>query len=249
MFRFNPLPLHLLVAALLCVQCVVARAQSGDASEFKDGAWVSYRDSYRKMIGFEKYGGPKQYLQNNIRVSVIDKKSTLDGVKLALEGRKTHLILPLDPVGRAVFPMLKSAYDDNAELRVNRPDSVVKIEYRLSIVTRPDGVYDIGELRSACEQALQFLRYQDTLYYSLKKCVGVAFSYAKEQGDSVLRVNAPDQSSVLLPVADGSVFADDGFAAFKVAQFKFAVAPEKGQVMSYNVPLAITALFANIVSF
>jgi hypothetical protein len=228
---------------LLCTLSAAVFAQTSDSAEFKDGAWVSYRDSYRKMISFEKYSGAKQFLQNNIRVAIIDKKSSLDGVKLSLESKKTHLNLPLDPVGRAVFPMLKAAYDENAELRVNRPDSVVKFEYRISITTRPDGIYDITDLHSACDQALHYARYQDFLKYSLKRCVGVKFVYAKDQSDINLRVKSNDRLSATLPVTDGSAYADDEFNAFKIATFKFADSIDKGQVTSNDVPLTLTALF------
>jgi len=232
-----------LALALLSIFSAAVFAQSFDSAEFKDGAWVSYRDAYRKMISFEKYSGAKQFLQNNIRIAIIDKKSSLDGVKLALESKKTHLNLPLDPVGRAVFPMLKAAYDENAELRVNRSDNVVKFEYRISIATRPDGIYDMADLRNACNQALHYLRYQDFLKYSLKQCVGVKFVYAKDQNDVSLKMTNTEHVLTTLAVADGSAFENDEFNAFKVATFKFAGSVDKGQVVSNDVPLTISALF------
>jgi hypothetical protein len=232
-----------LSALVLYAFGAMAFAQTGDSVEFKDGAWLSYRDSYHKMISFEKYSGAKQFLQNNIRVAVIDKKSTLDGVRLTLDGKKTHLNLPLDPVGRAVFPMLKAAYDENAELRVNRNDSVVKFEYRISITTRPDGIYEIADLQTACDQALHYLRYQDFLHYSMKHCVGVKFAYGKDQNEISLKVKNNDLLSAALPVTEGSVFSDDSYNAFKVAVFKFAANAGAGQIISNDVPLAITAMF------
>jgi hypothetical protein len=227
---------------LLLCGAVSAHAQNVDSADFKNGAWTSYRDAYRKMISFEKYSGAKQFLQNNIRVAIIDKKSSLDGVRLALEGKKTHLNLPLDPVGRAAFPMLKAAYDDNAELRINRADNVVKFEYRISITTRADGIYDIADLHTACDQALHYLRSQDLLNYSLKKCVGVKYSYGKDQSDVSLKVKVGDQLAVTLPITDGSVFSDDPYNAFRVAEFRFSPATDRGQIVSNDVPLAITAL-------
>ena len=242
--RLNTFPViyHCLAAVILFCLGWTASAQSTDTGDVKDGAWVSYRDSYRKMISFEKYGGPKQFLQNNIRVAIIDKKSSLDGVRLTLDGKKTHLNLPLDPVGRAVFPMLKTAYDENAELKVNRPETVVKFEYRVSISTRPDGVYEIADLRGACDQVLHYLRYQDFLNYSLKQCVGVKFSYSKDQTDISLSVKLGEQAPTQLSISDGSVFADDNYNAFRVAVFKFFSKADKGRIISNDIPLAITAL-------
>jgi len=243
MIKNFPIIARCLSTMVLCTLSTMAFAQAGDTVEFKDGAWISYRDSYRKMISFEKYSGAKQFLQNNIRVAIIDKKSSLDGVRLSLDGKKTHLNLPLDPAGRAVFPMLKAAYDENAELRVNRKDSVVKFEYRISITTRPDGLYEIADLRAACDQALHYLRYQDFLHYSLKQCVGVKFAYGRDQNEISLKVKYNDQLSAALPVAEGSVFPDDNYNAFKVVVYKFTASAESGQIISNDVPLAITALF------
>ncbi|MET3106271.1 hypothetical protein AAKU67_000752 [Oxalobacteraceae bacterium GrIS 2.11] len=235
--------IRFLIALMLCACGASAGAQTGEPSEYKDGAWISYRDAYRKMISFEKYGGPKQFLQNHIRVAITDKKSSLDGVRLALEGKKTHLNLPIDAAGRAVLPMQKTAYDDNAELRVNRADTVVKFEYRISIITRSDGIYEIADLRTACDQALHYLRYQDVIRYSLKQCAGVKFSYPKDQNDVSLKVKTGDRPAQSLSINEGSVFADDEYNAFKVALFNFSGNADKGQIVSNYVPLAITALF------
>ncbi|PRC93821.1 hypothetical protein [Solimicrobium silvestre] len=237
-----PLVARYLVAFILCCFSLTALAQATDLGEFKDGAWVSYRDAYLKMIRFEKYGGPKQFIQNNLRVVVTDKKTSMDGLRLILEGKNTHLNLLLDPIGRAIFPMLKTAYDDNAELRVNRPDNSVTFEYRISIFTRPDGVYDVSDLRSACDQVLHYLRYQDLLRYTLKQCIGVKFSYLKDQYNISLKAKINDQNPVSISLSDGSVFNEDNFNMFKVGVYKFIGGTEKGQIISSNVPLAITAI-------
>jgi hypothetical protein len=131
-----------------------AKPPSVDTSSTKGGAWFSYRDSYRSMIRFEKYGGPKQFLQNRLQVAPTDRKVPADGMRLTLDGKSVHLNLPLDPIGLAAFPMLKIAYDENAELRVNRPDGTVTLVPRVSIVTRPDGVYEVADLHAACDQVL-----------------------------------------------------------------------------------------------
>ena len=92
-----------------------ARAQAAAESD-----WIDYRSAYRQMIWFEKYGKPKQFLQNHFRIRPRDKSVAMEGLRLTLDGKSSHLALPLDALGRAVFPFSKAAYDDNAELNLNR---------------------------------------------------------------------------------------------------------------------------------
>ena len=37
-------------------------------AQVPDGEWVSYRDAYRAMVVFEKFGGPKHLIQNHFQV-------------------------------------------------------------------------------------------------------------------------------------------------------------------------------------
>ena len=219
------------------------KALVSDAIGTREGAWFSYRDSYRLMIRFEKYGGPKQFIQNHLQLALTDKKVSAEGMRLTLEGHSIHLNLPLDPVGRAVFPMLKVAYDENAELRVNRPASVVTLEQRVSILTRSDGVYEVPDLRAACDQVLQYQRYASFLSYRLKQCVGVQFVYAKDSANPVLQFRTVEHVQVRLPAKEGGAFGGDSINAFTVAVFRFSDWSEKGQVISNNVPLAIAPMF------
>ena len=92
-----------LLAAWLVAPHALAQGQHGE--------WLSYRDAYRAMVVFEKYGKPKHFLQNHYQVSPRDAGATLDGLRLTLNARSLQLNLPLDPAGRVVFPLLKAAYD------------------------------------------------------------------------------------------------------------------------------------------
>jgi hypothetical protein len=214
-----------------------------DAIGTKEVAWFSYRDSYRLMIRFEKYGGPKQFIQNHLQVALHDKKVSSEGMRLTLEGRSTHLNLPLDPVGRAVFPMLKVAYDENAELRVNRAPGVVTLEQRVSILTRSDGVYEVADLRVACDQVLQYLSYANFLPYRFKHCVGVQFSYANGANGTLLQFKSAERVPAQLPVTEGEAFGGDSSNASKLVAFRFSDWPKNGQVISNTVPLAIAPMF------
>jgi hypothetical protein len=73
-----------------------------------EGEWVSYRDAYRTMVMFEKYGKAKHLLQNQFQVMSSDGNVAPDGLQLHVQGKTTSLNWPLDPTGRTVFALLKA---------------------------------------------------------------------------------------------------------------------------------------------
>lgn len=206
------------------------------------GEWVSYRDAYRQMVVFEKYGNAKNFIQHHFQVMPREKGVTLDGVQLTLSGKTIELNLPLDATGRTVFPLLKAAYDENAALLLNRKLGQYRFRPRVSIVVRPDGVYEAADLRAACEQALAYQRHVDSGARMLR-CVGVRFAFARKGAEAGVRVRKGEGEQVALPAADGAAFADDPHDSFRVVNYRFVEGQDKGQVVTQNAPLAIAALF------
>ena len=203
------------------------------------GDWIAYRDAYRHMIWFEKYGKPKQLLQNHLRLRPRDAGVSTDGLRLTLHGKGAQLALPLDALGRAVFPFSRAAYDDNAELAWNRkPGQITSIAW-VSIVTRPDGVYAAADLRAACEQLLAYLR--STGGANGKRCAGVQFSYARTEAAQV-RYQGGDGAPVPLAAQEGPAFPGDAVVGFRVFAYRFSAHPDAGQVFTSATPLAIAAL-------
>ncbi|MFD2366116.1 hypothetical protein [Pseudoduganella sp. GCM10020061] len=225
-----------LMFAMLLAAGLPAAAQShGDA-------WVSYRDAYKQMVRFEKYGKPKQLLQSTLQVAPKDKAAPLDGLRLTLSGKATQLNLPLDATGRAVFPLLKAAYDENAALVLNQDVTQYVFRPRISIAVRPDGVYETGDLRAACEQALAYQRYLAPASVAGKKCVGVRFAYPKGDADVVVRLRRGEQDAPLR-VEEGAAFPGDAVEHFRIANYRFAEVPVAGQVSTHHAPVAIAPLF------
>jgi hypothetical protein len=159
-----------------------------------------------------------------------------DGLQLLLSGKSTQLNLPLDPLGRTVFPLQKAAYDENAALSLNRKGSGFTLRQQVSIALRPDGVYDVAELRAACAQALAFARYVDASQRS-RQCAGVRFVFPKK-AEGGARLRRPYSAEQVLPLANGEL--DEGFPA---ATYRFTPDAERGQVATFNAPLAILPLF------
>jgi hypothetical protein len=191
------------------------------------------------MVVFEKYGGPKNLLLSQLQVVLrerADRGTASEGLQLLLSGKSTQLNLPLDPLGRTVFPLQKAAYDENAALILNRKGSGFTLRQQVSIALRPDGVYDVAELRAACAQALAYARYVDASQRS-RQCAGVRFVFPKK-AEGGARLRRPDSQEQLLPLAAGD--ADDGLPT---VSYRFAPGAERGQVATFNAPLAILPLF------
>lgn len=225
--------LALLLVAGAGVRVAQAQATSGEAH-----AWLAYRDAYRAMVQFEKYGKPKTYLQSHLQVMARQKEVSLEGVQLTLKGKSLSVNLPLDAAGRAVFPLLKAAYDENAALVLNRAPAQYVFRRRVSIAVRPDGIYETAELRAACEQALAFARSADSGADKFK-CVGVRFAFAAKGAEPGVRLRR-DGAPTALPAVEGAAFNDDPNATFKIVNYRFG---EAGQVLTQGVPVAIAPVF------
>ena len=227
---------YLSVCSALLLAAGVAAAQA------PDGEWVSYRDAYRAMVVFEKYGKPKHLIQSHFQVMPREKGISTDGVRLTLSGKSTQLNLPLDPTGRVVFPLLKAAYDENAALVLNRKVSQYVLRPRVSVVVRPDGVYEAAELRAACEQALNYHRYIDASARG-KNCAGVRFGFPRKGIAPVVRVRSGEPAAAALAVLEGAIFAEEPDDGFKTVFYRFADTPARGQVVTQEAPLAIAPVF------
>ena len=222
--------------ACLLLTALPAAAQSQPLA----GEWVSYRDAYRAMVLFDKYGGAKNLLQNHLQVVPREKGVLGEGLQLVLNGKTVQTSLPLDASGRGTLPLLKAAYDENAVLAPNRRLGGFTIRPRVSLAPRADGAYDVLELRSACEQALGFARYADATARG-RQCAGVRLVFPKKGAEAAVRVRRPDGAEQALPVGRGPAFMGDLDDDFPVVVYRFGA--ERAQLISYNAPLAIVPLF------
>lgn len=208
-----------------------------------DTEWISYRNAYRLMIQFEKYGKPKHLIQNHFQISSKNGNPLPDTLQLHLVSKSMRLSLPLDAVGRTNFPLLKSAYDENAELVLNQASGQISFQSRISIVARADGIYEIAELRLACEQAQAYLKSVGDVKTGAKSCVGVRFSYLKNLTQSGIKFRGADMQLHALAWQENGAFPDENNKAYKTVTLRFADASEKGQVLAQQPPVAIAPVF------
>jgi hypothetical protein len=224
---------HLTLIPTLLLMAGLATAQS------RDGEWVSYRDVYRTMVVFDKYGGAKNRLQAQLQVTSREPGSA-PAVQLTLSGKSMQLNLPLDPTGRTTLPLLKAAYDENAVLMLGSRGGQFVVQPRVSIALRADGIYDTSELRVACEEAAGFARYADRSF-GHKQCVAVRFVFAKK-GEAPVQARRAGGARTALPVSEDVAFPGDADATFPVVVYRLAGA-EQVQLITSKAPLAIVPLF------
>lgn len=201
--------------------------------------WASYRDAYRAMVVFEKYGGAKNLLQNHLQLVPREKGVLGDGMQLALTSKTVQTSLALDPLGRGVLPLVKAAYDENAVLAPSRRLGGFSLRSRVSIVPQLDNTYETVGLRAACEQALAFTRHVDATARA-RQCMGVRIVFQKKSGDVSVKLRRAEGEQPLQLVA-GPAFAGDIDTDFPAATYRFG--PESGQLITYSAPLAIVPLF------
>ena len=233
-----------MISTRIFVALVLLCVSTGSALAQNSVAWLSYRDQYRSMLWFEKYGKPKHLIQNHWQVVAKNgagAPNSVGPVKLSLVGKSIRLELPLDETGRTVFPLLKAAYDENAELQLNQQLDWVTVRALVSIVIRADGLYEVADLRAACAQVLDFQNWRDARVLQGKKCVGVRFVFGKNATPPQLR--KADQTLSALPLMEGVAFWGDTQGRFQTASVWFASTSEQGQVLTRSPPLALAAWF------
>jgi len=220
-----------LCAALACLPGMPAGAQA-------TGDWVAYRDAYHAIVGFEKYGGPKSLLQQQLQVLPRVPAPGSGGIELLVSGKTSQGHFPLDATLRTVFPLMRAAYDENAVLRLSQPLGAFTLRPQVTLALRPDNLYDSDDLRLGCEQALAYAR--ELALLGPGKCAGVRFVFSK--GSAAAPVVAHGGMEARLAAAPGAPFAGDGDATFPVVTFRFNGAGHV-QLVTASVPLAITPLF------
>lgn len=230
-------------AAQVSAQETAGKNVAVELSSEKPVDWLSYRDAYKAMLGFEKYGKPKNLIQNHYQISAKDKTAAIETLRLSLVSKSTRLNLPLDATGRTVLPLLKAAYDDNAELVLNQRANQYQFRARVSILIRPDGIYETSDLRAACEQLLAYQNYLGNDGLRGKKCSGVRFVYAKKSLDTLVELRSSERSGQILPVTDGAAFWDENNDNFKTVSYVFSSGTEKNQLVTRSAPVAISAQF------
>lgn len=218
-------------AALAWLPAMPAVAQA-------NGDWVAYRDAYRAMVVFEKYGGPKSLLQQHLQVLPRTPAPDAPALQLMVYGKTSQGHFPLDATLRTAFPLTRAAYDDNAILQLNQPLGAFSVRPQITLALHPDNLYDSEQLRRGCEQALAYAR--QLALFGARRCTGVRFVFSK--GSATAPVSLHGAATVRLDAVPGAPFPGDGDATFPVVSYRFSGAG-RVQLGTASAPLAIAPLF------
>jgi len=234
----------MLAAALPCAAQEASADPRVHVSAERDSEWNSYRHAYKAAAYFSAFTRTRPLIQAHMQIRLLDQDASLDGLTIRLAGERTDMMLPVDALGRAVLPLLKEPYQDDAVLRLNRRRGSYYFSGRYSVRERDDGVYQASELRAACSQLLDAQRasgYRIRLVG--KRCAGVRFVYALSDTASPVTVQAPGAAPAVLPLQDGAPFEGHSLVNYKIAVYRFADWPAQGQVLAARRPLAIGTVY------
>ena len=209
-----------------------------------DPEWSSYRYAYQASVFTNKFLRKRPLVQSQLQLRPLDPLTPVTGLKVTLEGAKTHVEMVADDLGRVDMPELKQAFDEDAVLRLNRPKGLYKFSGRFSIKPREDGEYGVADLQEACEQLIGAQReagYRMRLWG--KKCVGVKFSYPVAASGVSADFHAADDHVTPIAAVDGRPFEDDSMGTYKIVVVRFADWPKTGRVVTHDKPLAIGTLY------
>lgn len=245
MYASAPLVLML---ALASVQAAAPEPEPEPARVFvnaaRDSEWHSYRHAYKAARFFEAYTRTRPLIQAHMQIRPLRPDLPLEGLRIELAGDTTRIEIAVDDIGRAVLPMLKTAYDEDAVLRLNRQKGHYSFSGRYSIVERADGIYAGTDLRAACDQLLSAQRESGYRFRLLgKRCAGVKFVYKLADGaPRVLHRDAAGTERVL-PLQEGQPFENRTMGLYRLAVYRFADWPAGGTVVTQARPLAIGTVY------
>jgi len=225
---------------------IAEEIQQVDISVLRNAEWGSYRHAYKANAFFATYTRTRPLIQAHMQLRPLPnaRDISMAGLQLQLVGEKTRLDIAVDAIGRATLPMLKQAYDEDAVLRLNRPQGQFYFSGRYSIREREDGIYDVAELRMACEQLISAQRESGYRIRLIgKACAGIKFIYARNDSKIAISFRDAAQLSRDLPVTEGLPFEDDSMGKYKIASYKFSDWPVSGQIITASKPLAIGTLY------
>lgn len=236
----------MLLLAAIPVQIMAGEVQQVEIAALRNAEWGSYRHAYKAYHFFATYTRTRPLIQAHMQLRPLPnaRDISMAGLRLQLVGEKTRLAIAVDALGRANIPLLKSAYDEDAVLYLNRPQGQFYFSGRYSIREREDGIYDIADLRTACEQLISAQRESGYRIRLIgKQCAGIKFIYALTDSKPSISFRDGAQQSRDLTVSESMPFEDDSMGKYRVALYKFSEWPAQGKIIAVSKPLAIGTFY------
>lgn len=229
---------------IILIPSIYANAQEKENDiQTNNVGWISYRDAYKEMLWFEKYGGPKHFLQSKLQITYQNSSNQTIKLRLRLVGKTINLSLPLDAMNRTSLPFIKNAYDENAELILTSPSdqhiSKIKFKSGISFHLRTDGIYEVGDLVQACKQALQFQNFLSATLNRKKECRGVKIIYPDNENMINVKFKLDQSTDKAITINEEQSSLEGSSIKLKSVSFLFNQATEKSQIITKTMPIAI----------
>lgn len=232
---------HYLLRAGLAIS-VLGWGNLAQAQAVAQAEWISYRSAYKLMLQFEKYGKPKHLLQSYLQL-INAQAQPVSETQLNLQAKTLQMGLQVDALGRVRLPLLKLAYDENAEIRLPGSAQIVHMRLSLSLALPYEGQYEAAQLKLACEQALNFYASVGDKRGLQKRCNGIVLVYPAN-----LKVIPPylkfDQGQTqVVSNADNPASLEPGVKQQLAYVVRFSNLTDKTQLVSHHAPLAVLPVF------
>ena len=210
-----------------------------------DSEWSSYRRAYKNSAFFATLTRNRPLIQAHMQICPVSPEFSMDGLRVHLAGATSNVDIPVDAFGRAVLPMIKEAYDEDAVLRLNRQKgNYYMAASRLSIKEHDDGLYSAAELRTACEQMLDAERESGNRMRLIgKRCAGVSFVYPRDAATAGITIATAAGARHEVGGVDAYPFEDRFMGLYKIVFYRFDDWPDQGTVQARERPLAIGTVY------
>jgi hypothetical protein len=152
MKQFTALAALLALAMPAHAQETPAATEKVEVSSVKDPALRPYRRMLRGLDTWEE----KRALAPNasLRFELLTQDGRLatpDGLQLRIAGDKVDIALPIDADGSFVLPRSQEAFDDEADLLLNRKKDQFRWRPRVRTPGLPANARRLGDVRMECE--------------------------------------------------------------------------------------------------
>jgi len=170
MKRFSIMAALLAISVPALAQDAPATAEPAAAevqvSSIKDPALRPYRHMVRGLDTWDEKRAlaPKASLRFELWTAE-GKMATPDGLQLRIAGDQVNIALPIDAEGTFVLPRSQEAWDEHADLLLNRKKDQFRWRARVRSPGVPENARRLGDLRLECEVSASVRKEEISLLY------------------------------------------------------------------------------------
>ncbi len=155
-----------LAAPALAQDAAPASAETVQVSSIKDPALRPYRQMVRGLDAWEEKRALAPAASLRFEMITTDGKPVdPSGMQLRIAGDKVDIAVPIDADSSFVLPRSQEAWDDKADLLLNRKKDGFRWRPRVRTPGVPDNARRLGDLRLECEVSASVRKEEIPLLY------------------------------------------------------------------------------------